>query len=525
MTAHAAAGATLLSVRDLTKIFPGLCALDRVSLQVRSGEVVALLGQNGSGKSTLVKVLAGIHKADAGQVELAPGGEGSGPSSLHFIHQDLGLVETLSTVENLGLAHRNAGLRRLRRRREVDRARELIAGFGVTFDVLAPVRTLTPAQQSVVAIARAMDGWLAPQNVLVLDEPTASLHGEEVRILFTAVQRVAQQGAGVLFISHRLDEVTELADRVVVLRDGTVVAEQLAAGLTPRRLAELITGRAMADTPAAPPGDAKPERTALSVRGIRGGRVTSLDLDLWPGEIVGVAGSLGSGREDLNRLLYGAERLVNGAIAIDGMPVQRHGPHESLRRGVAYVPSDRRAHGAVMTASLRENLTLPQLRPLTWGGFHLRAGRERRDVNSWMQSLDIRPVMPERPLGLFSGGNQQKVVMAKWLRVAPRILLVDEPTQGVDVGASEAIRALLVAAAESGMALLVSSSDNADLVRMCSRALVLRDGVVTAELHDNEISEHRLTQECLGASDPVASARAASGPLRSARPHSEVTHV
>jgi ABC-type sugar transport system ATPase subunit len=499
---------TLLDVRGVMKAFPGLRALDDVTLQVRAGEVVALLGQNGSGKSTLVKVLAGVYKADAGEVRTDASDSKRG--SLHFIHQDLGLVETLSTVENLGLEDHARQLRPLRRRREAEVARKLIARFGVEFDVLAPIRALTPPQRTVVAIARAMDGWETPNNVLVLDEPTASLHGEEVGLLFTAVRRVAEQGAGVLFISHRLEEVTALADRVVVLRDGKVVADRDAAGLTPSSLAELITGRVITQGVSAVAAGENPSIAALSARGLSGGSVARLDLDLWPGEVVGVAGSLGSGREDVCGLLYGARRRTAGSVAINGQASHRQCPRDSIRRSVAFVPSDRRAHAAVMTASLRENLTLPDLRRLCWGRIHLRARRERVETDAWMHMLNIQPRMPERPLGLFSGGNQQKTVIAKWLRLAPSVLLVDEPTQGVDVGSTESIRALLVNAAAKGMTVLVCSSDNADLVRMCSRVLVMRDGTAACELRGVEITDHRITQECLGSSAPEKHADAYS---------------
>ena len=508
---------TLLDVRGVTKTFPGLRALDHVTLQVRAGEVVALLGQNGSGKSTMVKILAGIYKADAGEVRTESSHLASDRGALHFIHQDLGLVETLSAVENLGLERTAGRLRPVRRRREAEVARNLIARFGVNFDVQAPIRTLTPAQRTILAIARAMDGWETPHNVLVLDEPTASLHGEEVGILFTAVRRVAEHGAGVLFVSHRLEEVTELADRVVVLRDGKVVADRDAVGLTPSSIAELITGSVVTQGVPAVAAEASTSTPALRVRGLRGQSVTRLDLDLWPGEVVGIAGSLGSGREDVCSLLYGARPYLAGSVAVQGEVSHRQSPRDSMRRSVAFVPSDRRAHAAVMTASLRENLTLPELRTLSWGGLHLRAGQERIEADRWMHQLNIQPAMPERPLGLFSGGNQQKAVIARWLRITPSVMLVDEPTQGVDVGSSESIRALLVAAAAGGTAALICSSDNADLVRMCSRVLVMRDGTVACELRGAAITDHRITQECLGSSAPEGRTEA--------RTHAEEAHV
>jgi ABC-type sugar transport system ATPase subunit len=488
---------TQLVVRAVTKTFPGIRALDEVSLEVRTGEIVALLGQNGSGKSTLVKVLAGIYRPDSGEIRINEPTDGH--AGLHFIHQDLGLVESLSTIENLGLGKEAGRLRPLHRRRDIAGARALIARFGVELDVQRPIRNLSPAERTVVAIARAMSGWTTPENVLVLDEPTAALHGDEVGILFSAVRRVAEEGAGVIFISHRLEEVTQLADRVVVLRDGKVVADRQAAGLDPSSIAELITGRPSSRTPT-PPHVAHSLSRALAAHGLRGGRISCLDLELAPGEVVGVAGTLGSGREDICSLLYGSTRRDGGTVEVNGVTARRPSPHHSMKHGLAFVPSDRRAHGAVMTLSVRENLTLPELKSVSWAGIQLRTRREHAETRHWMRELNIQPPMSERPLGLFSGGNQQKAVIAKWLRLAPSVLLVDEPTQGVDVGSSESIRALLVAAAANGMAILVTSSDNADLVRMCSRVVVMRDGVAVCELRGNELTDHRITQECLGAS-------------------------
>ncbi|MHA7167630.1 sugar ABC transporter ATP-binding protein [Arthrobacter bambusae] len=493
----------ILTVDRISKSFPGVRALDEVSLQVRCGEIVALLGQNGSGKSTLVKILAGVYMAESGSVVVtgADGVRREPYDSLHFIHQDLGLIDTLSAVENLALGRHlgSRGLAPLGRRSERHTAEELISRFGSHLDVRRPVAELSPAQRTLVAIARAMSGWTGSNNVLVLDEPTASLNGEEVGILFAAIRQVADAGAGVVFISHRLEEVTELADRVVVLRDGKLVADQSAVGLDADSLAVLITGReatAGAVTAAASASSGPP---ILTVRGLAGVRVEGFDLDLAPGEIVGVAGSIGSGREQLAALIYGAHRRQAGDVAVNGRNV-RPGPRASRRAGLALVPADRRAHGGVMTLSAIENLVLPDL----WAFAHcfqLSRRRQEAEFRTWAKRVGLQPPDPERALGLFSGGNQQKVVIARWLRIEPSVLLVEEPTQGVDVGASEAIRQLVIDAAAQGVAVLVTSSDNADLIRMCDRVLVLRDGVAAAELHGSDINEHRLTRECLGTSD------------------------
>jgi ABC-type sugar transport system ATPase subunit len=483
----------LLQIKHLSKTFPGLKALDDISIEVSAGEILALLGQNGSGKSTLVKVLAGIHKPDPGsEIDLA---ETAGDiAGLHFIHQDLGLVGMLSTVENLDLSrdHRLGGFGRARSRAEARRAKELIAGFGVDFDVQAPVEKLSAAERTIVAIARALEGWEHDNNVLVLDEPTASLHGDEVEKLFVAVQRVAARGAGVIFISHRLDEVVELADRAVVLRDGHLIAEVKRGGYDYDDLVRLIAGEVVETDPGAV------TRTIgeplVRARGVRGRTVAGVDLDLHAGEILGIAGVLGSGREALAGILFGSVPGTVESLQVGGAEVPGRTPEAAIDAGLAYVPADRHRQGAILTMSARENLTLPRLRPLRRGMARLDGRAERAEVRRWMEEVDVRPPETERPLGLFSGGNQQKVVLAKWLRIEPQVLLLDEPTQGVDVGAKVGIYELIFRAAAAGAAVLVCSSDDKELVSICDRVLVMRDGNVGAEMSRPELSEAALVR-------------------------------
>ena len=281
----------------------------------------------------------------------------------------------------------------------------------------APVGTLTPAERTIVAIARALDAWDYPQGLLILDEPTAALHSDEVERLFTAVRRVASGGAGVVFVSHRLDEVMDLADRVVVLRDGRVVADTPVTQLNHNELVRLIVGSALEE--ASPRERRDPGEVALSIRGLGGGRVQGLDLDLRAGEVVGVSGIIGSGREHVAGLLAGALPRSDGDVAVAGAALEPGDPQAAISAGLAYVPADRRADGAVMTMRVRENMTLPNLRGLRRRLGWLDTSAERREVAEWVQRVALRPADPERPLELFSGGNQQKVVLAKWLRNNP----------------------------------------------------------------------------------------------------------
>jgi ribose transport system ATP-binding protein len=483
----------LLQVRGVSKTFPGLKALDDVSLAVSAGEIVALVGQNGSGKSTLVKVLAGVHQPDPGSVVELAEIEGE-VASLHFIHQDLGLVGTLSTIENLDLDHEH-GARILAPapvRAEQKRAEELIAGFGGSFDVRAPVDSLTAAERAIVAIARALDGWTHHNNVLVLDEPTSSLHGEEVDKLFVAVREVAARGAGVIFISHRLDEVIELADRVTCLRDGKLIADVRRGEYDHDDLVALIAGQALAGE-----GEAARRHSGepvMRARAVSGATIGSLDIDLHAGEILGVSGVLGSGREELAGVLFGATPGAIGSLEVGGRAVGRLDPRRAIAAGVAYLPGDRRRAGAVMTMSARENMTLPRLSPLRRLFGRLDQREERKEVGRWIERVQVRPAEPERALELFSGGNQQKVVLAKWLRNEPKVLLMDEPTQGVDVGAKAGIFELIADAAAAGAGVLVASSDAKELALICDRVLVMRDGRAVAEMARAELSEAELVR-------------------------------
>jgi len=492
----------LLSVAGLSKSFPGTLALDNVALDVSAGEVVAVLGQNGSGKSTLVKVLAGIYTPDAGAdvTVYDPAGQLLSASdtgeSLHFIHQDLGLVPSLSTVENLDLGRRLTRRDALphNRKRERTDAELLVARFGGDFDVNAPLRMLTPSERTIVAIARAMSGWHYPHQLLVLDEPTAALHGREVDRLFAAVKRVAAEGAGVLFISHRLDEVFALADRVVVLRDGQVIAKRRIDELDENSLITIIAGRELAslEREAAIVGGA-----LLSACDLAGGTVQRLDLTASAGEVVGIAGLLGSGREDAADLIFGMADRVRGHVTVGNVRL-RPGPRSAISASVALVPADRAAHGLLPDLTVRENLTLPRLRPFRGRSGRLVRKTERSEVARWIDRFDVRPRQPEKAIGLLSGGNQQKVMLARWLRNDPKVLLLDEPTQGVDVGVKATIYELVRDLAKQGRAVVLLSSDAKELALVCDRILVMYDGCVVAELSGDAITEAEVLTASLG---------------------------
>ncbi len=400
----------------------------------------------------------------------------------------------LTTVENLdvGKSEGARGLLPFRSAFEARRAREMIGRFGARFDVSVPVATLSAAERAIVAIARALDGWTRPDNVLVLDEPTTAFHGEEVEILIEAVRRVARAGAGGVFISHRLDEVLSLADRVLALRDGRVVADEVAGRLDHDGMVELIAGRAVAQIEVS--RETGPGEPVLEASRVGGGTIEPLDLTVRSGEIVGVSGILGSGREQLAGLLFGARHRSGGRIVVGSRELPPGDMAAAIDAGVGFVPPDRHRSGAVMDMSVRENLTLARMRPLRRRLGRLDGRAERAEARRWTRSVALRPPDPERPLKLLSGGNQQKVVLAKWLRTEPRVLLLDEPTQGVDVGAKATIYELILAAAKAGTGVLICSSDTEELVLLCDRVLVLEGGRVVTEVPRESLSEVGLVQ-------------------------------
>ncbi|MBO0846543.1 MAG: sugar ABC transporter ATP-binding protein [Nocardioides sp.] len=482
-------GRTLVRVEGLTKAFGATTALGGVDLTIHAGEVVAVVGHNGSGKSTLVKLLAGFHSPDGGTVDTRT--SGGSPTELRFIHQDLGLVGSLSTVENLALGTNTVRpWRRLRRSDERREARELVRRLGVDADVDAPIEMLSPAERTIVAIARALRGWdELPEVVLVLDEPTAALHGAEVDQLMDVVRRVAEHGAGVLFISHRLDEVLDVADTIVALRNGRVVGNLLRSEADYARLVELVAGHAVEELDRRDTGRGT---EVLRVRGLSGGAIRLFDASVHAGEIVGLAGILGSGRDDVCAAVFGAAHRTSGAVAVHGREVAAGDIRDSIRQGVAFVPGDRHRHGAVMTMTAVENLVSVLIPGATSPWHRVRRRSELREAARWFDACGVLPAQPEMELTQFSGGNQQKIVLAKWLRTQPQLLLLEEPTQGVDVGARAAIHRLIVDAAERGAAVLVASSETKELAQLCDRVLVLADGVVVEELSGSELTENRI---------------------------------
>jgi len=502
----------ILSIRHLSKTFPGTRALDDVDFEVRPGEVHALVGQNGSGKSTLIKVLAGFHSPDAGATAEFAGesfrlgdSNAAHAAGLRFVHQDLGLVPTLNAVDNLalGVGYVTGRGGRIRWRQQAKVAREAIKAIGYQVDVRKPMARLQPVERTAVAIARALVELDGKVSMLVLDEPTATMPRPEVERLFRIVDNVKRRGVGVLYVSHHLDEIFVIADRVTVFRDGHNVGTRPVAGLSRRELIEMMTGGFVDAAPTNPPAPAG--EAVMQLASVSGRELKDLDLTLHRGEVVGVAGITGSGREELCSLIFGGRRRT-GTITVDGKQLDAMSPDRAVALGVGLVPADRHADGLVMTFNVRENLALGDL-SMFWQRFRLRHRDERRDAVASIEEFGVVTPSCETTVESLSGGNQQKIVLARWLRLKPHVLLLDEPTQGVDVAGKADVHQLIDRAAGDGTAVLVCSSDEAELERLCDRVVVVRSGRAVAEFHRPNIAAKRLAQESLGLEHATTSGR------------------
>lgn len=484
----------LLRVEGVSKDFGPVRALADVELAVMAGECHALVGHNGSGKSTLIKILSGFHRADPGarswlDGEPVPIGALAGRSeALSFVHQDLGLIMELSAVENLALRGGFACGRfgRVRWSEQERQTRRLMAPFGTTFDLNAPVAVLTPVERAVVAIAAALQGWSDTRGVLVLDEPTALLPHHEVDLLHQILRDLRERGAGILYVTHRLDDALDEADRVTVFRSGRRVVTRPTEGLSKRALVDLMLGtEAGARGPAALPAGSG-TAPALRAEDLAGGDVDGIDLVIGEGEVVGIAGLAGSGASDVPRLLTDRRHEATGTMTLGA---QWSGAVSGYRgHGLSLVPPDRLAEGVIAAMSVAENLSMSvwdRLQPRGW----LSSAIEARFTESYKDGLDLRADDTSLSILTLSGGNQQKVLIGRALAAEPVVLVLCEPTAGVDVGARAGIRRLILDRAASGLGVLVVSSDLEDLTEVCSRIVVMREGRIATELTGDERAE------------------------------------
>ena len=499
--------ATILEMTGISKSFTAVKALDNVDFRLRAGEVHALLGENGAGKSTLLKVLTGVMHVDAGKIILK--GE-----PVHFanpleaqhagisaVYQEINLCPNLSVAENMYIGREPRHLGRIQWRLMRRRATEALERVDVHVDVSALVSTHSLAVQQMVAIARAID---ISADVLILDEPTSSLDRGEVEQLFAVIRGLVASGIAVVFVSHFLDQVYEIADRVTVLRNGRLVGEWKAAELSRVELVTSMLGRELTTLEAL---ERKPrtnleslEQTTpvLEAKAVGKKRAISpFDLALHPGEVVGLAGLLGSGRTEVARLIFGADRADSGQFTVNGRTTTIRSPRAATAKGVAFCPENRRTEGLIEDLTVRENIVLALQAARGWTRS---IPRKRQDelVEHWIRALDIRAASPEQPVRALSGGNQQKVLLARWLITEPKLLILDEPTRGIDVGAKTEIQRLVVSLCEDGVSVLFISAEIEEVLRLSHKVAVLRDRRIVAELANEGVTVDTLLHTIAG---------------------------
>jgi ABC-type sugar transport system ATPase subunit len=512
------AATPLLEARGVSKRFGGIQALDNVDLTLRKGEVMALSGENGAGKSTLIKILAGAYQKDAGEVRI----DGQ-PVAIHspaesqrlgiaVIYQEFNLTPNQTVAENVFLhdPQRRAGLAGRMRlidqgaRREATRA--LLDQVGSSIDPDAKVSSLTVAHQQMTEIAKAL---AMDARILIMDEPTSTLPDAEVEVLFDIIRDLKARGIAVVFVSHRLEETRRIADRVTVLRDGLFVGESPVAEVSDQEIIRMMVGRSVDNL--YPKTEGQPSDVALSVHGLtRKGVLRDVSLDVRRGEVLGLAGLVGAGRTEIARCIFGADRFDAGTITLDGEPVTIRSPQDAIRLGIGYVPEDRKLQGLFLHMSVRDNIAMSVAHRMTRAGFVDR-GAVTQVATSFRDRLSVRPPYLDVPVNRLSGGNQQKVALAKWLALRPKVLILDEPTRGIDVGAKAEVHALIDELAHEGIAIILISSELPEVLNMSDRILVVAEGEIVGELSHEQASQERVLELC-----SVKSSRAAHAASMSA---------
>ena len=486
----------LLSMKGIGKSFANVTVLTEAALEVDAGEIMALIGQNGAGKSTLIKILTGAYLRDAGtarfegrDVEFQSTAE-SQAAGIATIHQEINLAPNRSVAENIYLAREPTRFGLVDRKKMRFDAVAMLNRFNVDIDVDRPLGDFGAATRQMVAIAR---GVSQNARLIIMDEPTSSLDEREVAVLFETIRKLKADGVAAIFISHRLDELYKICDRVTIMRDGSTIAVSNMKDISKIELVRTMLGKELtAFTASDRTREGSSTETLLEVKNLRAGpRVRNVSLNVRKGEIAGLAGLLGSGRTETARLIYAADHCNDGVVLLDGNPSRFAEPADAIRAGIGFVSEDRKVEGIVPEMSVRENMTLAILPRLQKSGIVDHAAQQQI-VDKYIKALGIKCASPEQAIRELSGGNQQKVLLARWLCMNPRLLIVDEPTRGIDVGAKAEILKLLRTLADEGLSVLMISSELEELIAAADRVTVLSDGYSVVQLAADELSEHRL---------------------------------
>lgn len=494
------AAKTILRMSHIRKEFPGVVALDDVGIEVHAGEVLALLGENGAGKSTLIKIIAGIYKEDQGEIFFEDrkvdirGITDSTRLGISVVHQELSLCANMTVAQNIFLGKEQTKSRLFcNDKAMVEKAGEILRQLNIDISPTAKVSDLSIAQQQMVEIARAMNGDI---KLLVLDEPTGTLTDKEVSKLFELIHLLKTRGVGMIYISHRLEELFQIADRVTVMRDGHYIDTISIKDATYNRLVNLLVGREMNEM--YPVLDNTVGETLLKVEHLtRGKRVRDVSFDLKAGEILGFYGLIGSGRTEIMRMLYGIDRPDAGTVTLEGTPVQIDHVDKALDLGISMVPENRKEQGLILIQTVEYNITLSILKKLFRGG-KMDETQEQSIVDSYIRGLSIKTPSQKQKVKFLSGGNQQKVVLAKNLATNPRVLILDEPTRGIDVGAKKEIYSIIMELAKQGVSIIMVSSEMPEIIHLSNRVAVMYEGRLMGILDRNQISEQSIISLAMG---------------------------
>ena len=502
----------IIAIRGMTKNFPGVLALDGVDFSLRRGEIHSLMGENGAGKSTLIKVITGVYSQDSGVIEYAgspfsvKSPQEARARGISTVYQEVNLIPTLSVAENIFIGRQPRKFGAVDWKTMNDRAEAAMAELDIRVDPRKPLEEYSTAVQQMISIARAVDG---ESKVLILDEPTSSLDSGEVEKLFAVMRRLRDRGLGIIFVSHFLDQIYEITDRITVLRNGRLVGVRDTAKLDRLELIAMMLGQEGGINPVASekfsrfvgkPSAVAAEGTAPVVRAksiARGLQVQNVDLEFRPGEIVGFAGLLGSGRTETARLLFGADKVESGSVEIRGERCSLGSPREAILKGIGFCPEDRKALGILGELSIRENLIMAL--QAKSGVFRTMSRKRQEEITErYIKALNIKTPGPNQKIKNLSGGNQQKVIVARWLASDPDFLILDEPTRGIDVGAKLEIQKLILQLAEKGMSLLFISSELAEVVRCSNRVCVFRDHRKLGEISGDDVNEAKIMETIAG---------------------------